>query len=101
MGNFKDILEQYFKKLELYIPVVERVHGENHPEFYDVRKLFDQIAQKIGNLSKDKPKLDGVFKELRKLQIIILYLRMYVKVIRQYMRCWQNWTEHTINNLKY
>ncbi|HHT51416.1 MAG TPA: iron-sulfur cluster repair di-iron protein, ric [Eubacteriaceae bacterium] len=67
MGNFKDILEQYFKKLELYIPVVERVHGENHPEFYDVRKLFDQIAQKIGNLSKDKPKLDGVFKELRKI----------------------------------
>ena len=46
---------------------MERVHGENHPEFYDVRKLFDQIAQKIGNLSKDKPKLDGVFKELRKI----------------------------------
>ncbi len=67
MKEFKDAIERNFKKLELYVPVVERVHGENHPEFYGVRKLYDEIVEKIKDLGIDKPELDREFKDLKEI----------------------------------
>ena len=38
--TFNQVKESHFKRLEQYVPVVDRVHGDNHPEFHDVKKLF-------------------------------------------------------------
>ena len=45
--NFNEVSKKHLEKLEQYVPVVERVHGKSHPEFYDVKKNFDIINQKI------------------------------------------------------
>lgn len=64
MKKFNKIVEKNMEKLNLYVPVVERVHGGSHPEFYDVRKLFDKISEKIGkNETED---LEKEFLQLRK-----------------------------------
>lgn len=66
MQEFKKLIERNIKKLELYVPVVERVHGGTHPEFYEVRKEFDKINDKIKNNLVDKSNLEEEFKSLRK-----------------------------------
>lgn len=55
------------KKLKLFVPVVARVHGGNHPEFHDVRKLYNEINAKIKEAGLEKPKLDNEFKQLREI----------------------------------
>lgn len=67
MMIFNQIKERNFKNLELYVPVVARVHGENHPEFHDVRKLFDEINIKTKKAGLEKPELDNEFKQLREI----------------------------------
>lgn len=67
MTNFKQAIEKHSEKLELYVPVVARVHGNDHPEFHDVHELYKKINEKIKNTEADKPELDDEFKELRKL----------------------------------
>ena len=37
---------ELIKTLTQYVPVVARVHGGNHPEFYEVQTLFNAIAGK-------------------------------------------------------
>ncbi len=66
MKKFQEVKERNMKKLEQYVPVVERVHGKDHTEFYDVRKTFDKISEKINNSEADKVELEEEFKELRK-----------------------------------
>ncbi|NLL80679.1 MAG: iron-sulfur cluster repair di-iron protein, ric [Tissierellia bacterium] len=67
MKKFEEAFKKNIKKLELYVPIVERVHGKNNPEFYDVRKLFDQINEKVKNAESVKPELDNEFKQLREI----------------------------------
>ncbi|HCR39296.1 MAG TPA: iron-sulfur cluster repair di-iron protein, ric, partial [Lachnospiraceae bacterium] len=55
------------KKLKLFVPVVDRVHGANHPEFHDVRRLFDEINRKVKEAGAEKPDLDNEFKQLREI----------------------------------
>ncbi len=43
---------------QLYAPIIERVHGENHPELTRVRELTEQITA-------DGADLKAVFAELR------------------------------------
>lgn len=52
------------KRLELYVPVVARVHGGHHPEFHEVRKLYDEIVRKLGEGS-EKPDLSEEFGKIR------------------------------------
>lgn len=66
MKNFKEVIEKNIKVLEQYVPVVERVHGKDHPEFYDVRKLFDRINGKIKDSDLESIDLADEFKELQK-----------------------------------
>lgn len=66
MKKFQEVKEKNIKVLEQYVPVVERVHGKDHPEFYDVRKEFDKINEKIKNSELEKLGLEDEFKELRK-----------------------------------
>lgn len=63
--TFNDLKEKYFPRLEQYTPIVERVHGGSHPEFYEVRKLFDVINEKVRKAGSARPKLDEEFAKLR------------------------------------
>ncbi len=67
MTTFNQSKERNLEKLELYVPIVERVHGGSHPEFYDVRKIFDKINAKIKESGSEKPELDNEFKQLREI----------------------------------
>ncbi|NLJ18185.1 iron-sulfur cluster repair di-iron protein, ric [Globicatella sulfidifaciens] len=67
MKKFKEAVKQNLGRLEQYVPVVARVHGGTHPEFHDVKKIFDEISVKVRNTGTDKPDLDNEFKELRQI----------------------------------
>ena len=67
MLTFDEVIKRNFEKLQLFVPIVARVHGENHPEFHDVHKLFDEISAKIKNAAPGKPDLDSELKQLRKI----------------------------------
>lgn len=59
--------ERNFKTLEQYVPIVDRVHGASHPEFHDVRRLFDDINNKAKKAGADNLELDIEFKQLREI----------------------------------
>lgn len=67
MKKFTEVIEQNIERLEQYVPVVARVHGVSHPEFHDVKKVFDEVSVKIKNSKSEKPNFDNEFKELRKI----------------------------------
>lgn len=67
MTRFNEVKKRNFKRLEQYVPIVARVHGGTHPEFHDVRKLFDAINLKIKEAGSDKPVLYDEFRGLRKI----------------------------------
>jgi regulator of cell morphogenesis and NO signaling len=64
---FKEIKDRYFKTLEQYVPIVARVHGDNHPEFHEVHKLFDIIKKKTQEAGTEKPQLNEEFAKLREI----------------------------------
>ena len=63
--TFKEAKKAYLKKLELYVPVVDRVHGGTHPEFHEVKDLFDLINMKIKESGSSIPDLTTEFNRLR------------------------------------
>lgn len=63
--NFKDLSKNYMKKLSLYVPVVARVHGAHHPEFHEVKALFEKMSQKIKDAGRGRPELAEEFAALR------------------------------------
>lgn len=65
--TFNQVKEKNFKTLEQYVPIVARVHGANHPEFYEVRKIIDTIIRKTKGSGKDKPELNEDFAKLREI----------------------------------
>ena len=67
MATFNEGIKGNLKKLKLFVPVVARVHGGNHPEFHDVRKLYDEVNAKIKEAGSEKPNLDNEFKQLREI----------------------------------
>ena len=67
MKKFNEALEQNLGRLEQYVPVVARVHGGSHPEFHDVKRIFDEVSVKVKKAGSEKPYLDNEFKELREI----------------------------------
>ncbi|HBD63403.1 MAG TPA: iron-sulfur cluster repair di-iron protein, ric [Clostridiales bacterium] len=67
MKKFNEAMGKNLKKLELYVPVVAKVHGGTHPEFHDVRKIYDGIAAKIKETGAENTELDNEFKQLREI----------------------------------
>lgn len=67
MKRFNEATQKNLKKLELFVPVVARVHGGTHPEFHNVRKVFDEISAKIKEAGSEKPELDNEFKQMREI----------------------------------
>lgn len=57
--------EKYLQMLKQYVPIVQRVHGGTHPEFHEVRALFDAFNGKIEGAGSRKPELDVEFAGLR------------------------------------
>ena len=62
--TFSQAKEKNLKTLKQYVPVVARVHGASHPEFHDVRKVFDTIVEKA---NEEKPQLNEEFAKLREI----------------------------------
>ena len=51
--------KELMEKLEMFVPVVARVHGPTHPEFYEVQKEFENI--------KNEGNVDQAFENLREI----------------------------------
>ena len=64
---FNEAKAAHMKMLKQYVPVVARVHGQNHPEFHEVHKLFDAINQKIKETGSKRPELNEEFAKLREI----------------------------------
>ncbi len=65
MNTFETTLNHYHKNLELYVPVVDRVHGASHPEFHEVKQLFDAMNEKLKSENRKSLNLEEDFKALR------------------------------------
>lgn len=65
--NFNEVKKNQFPKLEQIVPIVERVHGEHHPEFHEVRKIFDTINEKSKEAGLERPELNEEFTKLREI----------------------------------
>ncbi len=64
---FNEAKEQHFQTLKQYVPIVARVHGDNHPEFHEVRQVFDALNEKIKAAGANLPDLKEEFASLRKI----------------------------------
>ncbi|HAL74135.1 MAG TPA: iron-sulfur cluster repair di-iron protein, ric [Clostridiales bacterium] len=65
--TFKQAKKKYLKTLEQYVPVVDRVHGGHHPEFHDVRAVFNEINDKVKTAEFETPDLNSEFARLREI----------------------------------
>lgn len=65
MATFTEAREKHFERLEQFTPIVQRVHGKEHPEFHEVKELWDSIYAKTETAGSDKPALETEFKQLR------------------------------------
>lgn len=63
--RFSAVKAEHMERLEQFIPIVERVHGKNNPEFIEVRKVFNQITEKLQATGNKHLELKKEFKELR------------------------------------
>jgi regulator of cell morphogenesis and NO signaling len=64
---YNQVKETHLKTLAQYVPVVAKVHGGNHPEFYQVRKVYDELAKKAKDAGVEKPDLKEEFVKLREI----------------------------------
>lgn len=60
--SFEVAIENNLGKLRAFVPIVARVHGPSHPEFYEVKEVFETLNAKI---DASDTKLDNEFSKLR------------------------------------
>lgn len=65
--TFNQVITKHFQTLNQYVPIVARVHGKSHPEFYNVQKVFSAISEKTKEAGSKTPELNEEFNELRKI----------------------------------
>lgn len=65
--TFNKAKAKYFRTLKQYVPIVARVHGNNHPEFHEVQNLFDAINQKMNESGLEGLELNKEFDKLREI----------------------------------
>lgn len=65
--TFNQAKEKNLERLGQYVPVVARVHGGSHPEFLDVKKVYDRIVRLIQEAGAETPELTEEFASLRKI----------------------------------
>lgn len=61
-NKFLQAKDTYLERLTMFVPIVDKVHGKHHPEFHDVRRVFETMKDKI---EKEDFILDNEFKELK------------------------------------
>jgi len=66
-GRYNKELKKNIKMLKQYVPIVDRVHGNHHPEFHDVRRVFEEMMRKMDDAGSIKPELDSEFMQLREI----------------------------------
>lgn len=59
----KTLYQSLEEELQLIVPIVERVHAKAHPEFYQVKKLYDEIHTHI----QEEYDFTPVFESLRQI----------------------------------
>lgn len=64
---FQEIKEKHLQTLSQYIPIVDRVHGNHHPEFHEVRDIFESIEKKLTEAGSINPELTKEFARLREI----------------------------------
>lgn len=64
MEKFTQVKEMVSDTLEMYVPIVARVHGEHHPEFIEVKSVYETLNDKM---KQSDHNLDQEFTSLRKL----------------------------------
>lgn len=64
-SKFMEAIEKHFKTLELYTPIVAKVHGGNHPEFHKVHEVFKSIKEKVQEGFSKEVDLYDEFAKLR------------------------------------
>ena len=67
MAIFNETVKKLIPTLEKFVPIVARVHGKHHPEFHDVRKVFDTINEKVKEAGTERPELSEEFNKLREI----------------------------------
>lgn len=65
--TFAQELEKQKETLDLYVPIVARVHGASHPEFLEVAKTYNQMIEKIEGAGFEDVKLDEDFANFRQI----------------------------------
>ena len=63
-SKFNEVTKKVLPTLIQYVPVVDRVHGDHHPEFHEVRRLFNLLSKKVKEA--DTVDLSFEFNQLRK-----------------------------------
>ena len=63
--QFNEVRAQHMERLKQFTPIVERVHGEHHPEFFKVHELFNQLNEKLENETDESVDLKQEFTALR------------------------------------
>ena len=58
-------IKAQLEEINPYVAVVDRVHGGSHPEFHDVRRIYNSMVEKTQAV--ESPDLNGEFQELRKI----------------------------------
>ncbi|MEL7637218.1 MAG: iron-sulfur cluster repair di-iron protein, ric [Chloroflexi bacterium] len=64
---FNEAATRLFPTLKQYVPIVDRVHGEHHPEFHEVRAVFNTVVEKTEAAASIKPELTQEFSNLREI----------------------------------
>lgn len=66
MNKIKEFDEKYFAEMDKLMPIVKRVHGPHHPEFYQVADIYEDIKEKVkAGASEDG--LENDFLKLREI----------------------------------
>lgn len=81
--EFLNVVEKNWPKLIQFVPIVARVHGEEHPEFHEVKKEFDLMNEKI-----DKNNLDSLEDHFKNLQKITNNYKVPSDVCETYEACY-------------
>ena len=64
---FNEAATRLFPTLKQYVPIVDRVHGEHHPEFHEVRAISNTVIEKTEVAASIKPELTQEFSKLREI----------------------------------
>ena len=64
---FEEAKQKHLQTLKQYVPIVDKVHGGHHPEFHEVRALFQVIVDQSNEPDSHHPEWKEAFAKLREI----------------------------------